>query len=63
MPRRGKRKRLARGVFEDQTGRAGIIHVHGKPVELRFPPFTPIAEIRDGRTELKKRKGSGRARA
>ena len=63
MPRRGKRKRLARGVFEDKTGRAGIIHV-GKPIELRFPPFTPIAEIRDRMaTELKKRKGSGRARA
>ena len=64
MPRRGKRKRLARGVFEDQTGRAGIIHVHGKPVELRCPPFTPIAKIRDRMAaELKRRHGSGRARA
>ena len=64
MPRRGNRKRLARGVFEDQTGRAGIIHVHGKPIELRFPPFTPIAKIRDRLTaELQKRQGSGRARS
>ena len=56
-------EKLARGIYEDKTGRAGIIHV-GRPIEFRFPPFTPIAAIRDRLdAERKKRHGSGRAGA
>lgn len=59
-PRRGKRKRIARAIYEDGTGRAGIYRdANGRPRELRFPPFTPIAEIRaaiEGRRA--KRRGS-----
>jgi integrase len=62
VPRRGTRKRIARAIYEDATGRAGIYRdAHGKPRELRFPPATPITQIR---AELERRraaaKGSGR---
>jgi integrase len=48
MPRRGKRRRIARGIYEDKTGRSGIYRdAAGRPREVRFPPQTPIGEIRD----------------
>jgi integrase len=63
MGRQGKRTRLARGIYEDGSGRAAIYRdAAGRQRELRFPPFTPLKEIRD---EVHKKKaphrGSGRA--
>jgi site-specific recombinase XerD len=52
MPRRGKRKRLATGIFEDLTGRSVI--VRGK--EKRFPPHTPMSVLRAD-YDRRKRKG------
>lgn len=64
MSRKGKRKRLARGIFEDKSGRRGIVSIHGKPKELSFPPYTPLSTIRDAMDAYKrKHKGSGRAKA
>lgn len=63
MPRRGKRKTIARCVYEDATGRS-ITYADGsgKRPEIRFPPATPIAEMRKEVTaRLAKSKGSGRA--
>lgn len=63
MPRRGKRKTIARAIYEDKSGRAGVYRdSSGRPREIRFPPHTPVAEIR-GRLneEISKHKGSGRA--
>lgn len=55
MPRRGKRRRLARGIYEDKTGRAAVYA--GK--EKRFPPFTPLSDLRAWRDDQRKsRKGS-----
>lgn len=63
MARQGKRKRIARCIYEDRSGRSGIYRdATGRPREVRFPPDTPISEIRD---ELERRRskdrGSGRA--
>jgi site-specific recombinase XerD len=55
MPRRGKRRKLAVGIYEDLTGRAVI--VRGK--EERFPPFTPMAVLR-ANYDHRKRKGRRR---
>lgn len=65
MPRRGKRKRIARAIYDDETGRSGIYRdANGKPREVRFPPFTSIKDIR---AELERRRtaarGSGKADA
>ena len=63
MARLGKRKRIARCIYQDKTGRSGVYRdILGKPKEIRFPPDAPIHEIRD---ELERRqqkiRGSGRA--
>ena len=64
MPRRGKRKRLATGIFEDKAGRSGIVYIHGRPKEYRFDPGTAISKIRQKlNDELKRLQGSGRARS
>lgn len=62
MPRRGKRRRIARAVYEDLTGRAGLYRdERGHLRELRFPPKTPVALIRAAIDEKRKAaKGSGR---
>lgn len=65
MPRRGRRIRLARSIYQDQTGRSGIYRdAEGKQREPRYPPGTPISVIRD---DLERRKrlerGSGIAGA
>lgn len=58
MPRRGKRKRLAAGIYEDGSGRAVVFR--GK--ERRFAPDTPMRTLRDERDKLKKKlKGSGQS--
>ena len=63
MPRKGSRKRLARGIYEDATGRAAIYRdAAGRQRERRFPPFTPLKEIRDAIAGRKaKQRGSGRS--
>ena len=65
MPRRGQRKRLARGIYEDATGRSGIYRdARGRQRELRFPPFTKLSEIRAAVDRKKaKQRGGGRAAA
>jgi site-specific recombinase XerD len=62
MGRKGNRKRIANCVYEDGSGRSGIYRgADGKPKEVRFPPYTPIREIRARLEDLKaKAKGSGR---
>jgi integrase len=62
MPRKGKRKRIARGIYEDSTGRCGIYRdALGKQREHRVPPHTPISVIRKEVADLRaKQKGSGR---
>lgn len=37
-----KRRRLARGIFEDAYGRSVIYHHHGKPIEVRFEKDRPL---------------------
>lgn len=60
MPRRGSRKRLARGLSEDATGRSAIVTVGEHRVERRFPPHTPLSEMRDWQDgQRRKWKGSG----
>lgn len=56
MGRKGARRRIARCVYEDGTGRAGIYRdSQGRPRELRFPPHTPVREIREAlETEQRK---------
>jgi integrase len=58
MPRQGSRRRIARAIYEDKSGRSGIYRdASGKPREVRFAPFTPISEIR---AELDRRKAKSR---
>jgi hypothetical protein len=49
MPRKGKRKRIARGIYEDQSGLSCIVRDPrtGKPKEFRHPLHTPIRVMRD----------------
>jgi site-specific recombinase XerD len=49
MPRKGKRKRIARGIYEDQSGRSCIVRDPrtGKPKEFRHPLHTSIRLMRD----------------
>ncbi len=62
MGRRGSRKRIARGIYEDKTGRAGIYRDHqGKQREVRCPPGTSVAKVREAVDEAK-RKHRGAAR-
>lgn len=65
MPRKGKRRRIARGIYEDATGRAGIYRdALGRQREHRVPPHTSVARIREEVDALKaKHKGSGRVAA
>lgn len=47
MPRRGKRRPIATNVYDDASGRVIIYRDHdGKQREIRFPPQTPIKELR-----------------
>ena len=50
MGRLGKRRRLARGIYEDGTGRSAVSI--GK--ERRFPPHTPIAVMRAWQDEWRR---------
>jgi integrase len=47
MPRRGNRRKIATNVYDDKTGRVIIYRDHdGRQRELRYPPHTPIADMR-----------------
>jgi integrase len=60
MGRKGKRKRIGRGLYEDGTGRSA--KSCGK--EKRFPPKTPHAEMQRWQDDTRKKyRGSGTARA
>jgi integrase len=60
MPRRGTRKRLGLGLYEDLTGRSAV--ALGK--EKRFPPRTPLAEMRAWQVWIRQSlRGSGRPSA
>lgn len=63
MGDRGKRKRIARGIYEDKYGRSGIYRDrHGRQREVRCPPGTPVAEVREAvDTAKRKERGSGAA--
>jgi site-specific recombinase XerD len=59
VPRKGKRKKLAVGIYEDGTGRSAVCL--GK--EKRFPPHTPLSILRDWQQKIRKKlKGSGRTK-
>lgn len=48
MPRRGDRHKIARNVFDDDTGRVIIYRdKSGRQREIRFPPDTPIKTMRE----------------
>jgi integrase len=63
MPRRGKRKRLARGIYQDHAGRAAVVTVGDWRREKRFPPHTPLAIIRRWQEDTRVRlRGCGQSR-
>lgn len=62
MPRKGKRKRIARNIYQDGSGRSLIIRdpQTGKPKEFRYPHDAKIADMRaDAETWLRGRRSSG----
>ena len=46
MPRKGHRVRVAKGIYRDGSGLAAVVSVGTRRKELRFPPDTPLLEIR-----------------
>lgn len=58
MPRRGARKTLFRGCYEDATGISIVIPVNGRPKEFRFPKGTALAQLLKWRGELLEEYGS-----
>ena len=50
---RGRRTRVAEGVYKDRWGLAATVKVHGVQREIRFPPGTPLKTIRARRDELR----------
>lgn len=61
---RGKRRRIATGIYGDRNGIAAVVTVNGRKRERRFPPGTDLDTIRDWRerliTKWRKRSPSGR---
>lgn len=58
--RKGKRVRLAKGIFQDGNGRCVVFRGH----ETRFPPDTPMELLHDALAALKRKlKGSGAVEA
>ena len=51
--RRGRRTRVAEGVYKDRYGLAATVKVHGVQREIRFPPDTSLKTIRARRDELR----------
>ena len=50
---RGRRTRVAEGVYKDRWGLAATVKVHGVQREIRFPPDTSLKTIRARRDELR----------
>lgn len=65
MPRKGKRRTIAVGIYEDDTGRSGIFRdALGRQRELRFSKHEPVRNIRKALDEKKRQnRGSGRLAA
>jgi len=64
MSRRGKRKTVAKNIYDDDTGRSIAFRVNGRKKELRHPPGTSIKTLRRAmETYLRKKRGSGRSDA
>src|SRR5688572_21495805 len=57
MGRKGKRKTIARNIYEDRTGRAAVVRVGPWRKERRFPPQTPIPIIKDWQQRQRERFG------
>lgn len=53
MPRRGKRTKIAQGIYKDATGIAGVVTVRGQRKEQRYPLGTTVTEIRADLQRLK----------
>ena len=51
--RRGRRTRVAEGVYKDRYGLAATVKVHGVQREIRFPRGTPLKTIRARRDQLR----------
>ena len=50
---RGRRTRVAEGVYKDRWGLAATVKVHGVQREIRFPPGTSLKTIRARRDQLR----------
>ena len=50
---RGRRTRVAEGVYRDRWGLAATVKVHGIQREIRFPRGTPLKTIRARRDQLR----------
>jgi integrase len=50
---RGKRKKIASGVYEDSSGIAAIVSVHGRRKEKRYPKGTPLKELRRWQADMR----------
>lgn len=53
MARKGPRRKLARGIYEDATGRAVCVQVHGERQELRFTLDTDLETLIKQRDQLR----------
>lgn len=64
MGRRGKRRTLARGIYQDATGIAVVVRLHGRAKEYRFPTGTSLSVLKQRQARLEreaaKRHGTGR---
>lgn len=61
MPPKRRRKRVARAIYDDKSGRAAIYRDRdGKQRELRFPHDTPISQIREDVAAAKAKSGGTR---
>jgi len=62
--RRGKRVRVALGVYRDKIGYSGVVRVGEWRKEKRFPKHTPLSEIKDWQAAWRTRlRSSGLPRA
>ncbi len=53
MGRKGRRRRLERGIYVDETGHAVMVQVHGARQELRFPLDTDLEVLQRNRDQLR----------
>jgi hypothetical protein len=53
MGRKGRRRRLERGIYADATGLAVVVQVRGARQELCFPPDTELEKLQQQRDQLR----------